>query len=359
MKDWKKVLIGHEASLIEVMRTLDEVALQIVVVVDNEGHLLGTVTDGDIRRGILVGETLDASVNRVMNVSPIVALVSEDRDEIISTMQARELHHIPLLDADNRVVGLFTLEEALRRPNIDNWAIVMAGGVGSRLYPLTEHSPKPLLNVGERPILETIVAHLKRSGFANIMLSVNYKADMIRDFFGNGNAFGVNIEYISEEEPLGTAGALGLIDKGHPSLNQSFLLMNGDVLTDMDFSRIINFNETEDAFATLCVREYFNEIPFGVVRLENHKLLALEEKPIQTFYINAGVYALSPRVLDYIEPNRRCDITDVFSRALVDNRSIAAYPITEYWRDVGTHEEFNQAQQDYHKIFGSEGQSKL
>jgi len=359
MKDWKKALIKPEASLIEVMRTLDDVAMQIVVVVDDEGCLLGTVTDGDVRRGILVGEALEAPASKVMNTTPFVALASEGRDDIISTMQARELHHVPLVDGGNRVVGLFTLEEALRKPRIDNWAIVMAGGVGSRLHPLTEHSPKPLLNVGERPILETIVAHLKQSGFSNVMLSVNYKADMIRDFFGNGNTFGVNIEYISEEDPLGTAGALGLIEKGHPLLNQAFLLMNGDVLTDMDFSRIIQFNETEDAFATLCVREYYNEIPFGVVRLEDHRLLALEEKPIQTFYINAGVYALTPGVLNYIEPGHRCDITEVFSQALAERRKIAAYPITEYWRDVGTHEEFNQAQQDYQEIFGSKGRPKV
>lgn len=355
MKDWKKAVVGPDMSLIDAMRTLDEVALQIVVVVDDQGGLLGVVTDGDIRRGILSGQGLETSVSAIMNTAPTAASKDEERGDIIDIMQARELHHVPLVNNENKVVGLFTLEEALRKPELNNWAVIMAGGLGSRLHPLTEHSPKPLLNVGERPILETIIAHLKKSGFSHIMLSVNYKANMIKEYFGDGQDFGVHIEYVTEEEPLGTAGALGYIPKDHALLKQSFLLMNGDVLTDMDFSRIIHFNEAEEAMATMCVREYFNEIPFGVVRLDEHKLRAIEEKPIQSFFVNAGIYALSPRALDYIEPGHHCHITEVFARALGDNRNIAAYPITEYWRDVGTHEEFSQAQEDYHEVFGTKG----
>jgi dTDP-glucose pyrophosphorylase len=352
MKNWKDALITPGTSLIDVMRMLDKVALQIAIVVGEDGCLMGTVTDGDLRRGLLSGRDLNSTVDLVMNAKPFISSPDEEREDIVEAMQVRELQHIPLVDESNRVVGLFTIDEILRNPELPNWAVIMAGGVGSRLYPLTEHAPKPLLNVGERPILETIITHLKKSGFDSIMLSVNYKADMIREYFGDGDNFGVHIEYLTEDKPLGTAGALGLIDKRHPLLRQPFLLMNGDVLTEMDFSRIIHFNDSESALATMCVREYFNEIPFGVVRLDNHKLVALEEKPIQSFFINAGVYALAPRILEYIEPGHHCDITEVFARALEDKRNVTAYPITEYWRDVGSYEDLDQAQQDYHEVFG-------
>jgi dTDP-glucose pyrophosphorylase len=354
MKNWKDALIGPTATLINVMRMLDEVALQIAIVVDEDGCLLGTVTDGDLRRGLLSGRNLNSTVDLVMNTTPFISSATDEREDIIDVMQARDLQHIPLVDERSCVLGLFTIDEILRNPELPNWAVIMAGGVGSRLYPLTEHLPKPLLNIGERPILETIISHLKKSGFDNILLSVNYKAEMIREYFGDGDNFGIHIEYLTEDEPLGTAGALGLIDKQHPLLEQPFLVMNGDVLTEMDFSRIIHFNDSESALATMCVREYFNEIPFGVVQLDNHKLVALEEKPIQSFFINAGVYALAPRILEYIEPGHHCDITEVFARALEDKRNVTAYPITEYWRDVGSHEDFDQAQKEYHEIFGKQ-----
>ena len=356
MKNWKDTLIKRTCPLISVMQMLNEVALQIAIVVDDDGCLLGTVTDGDLRRGLLSGRDMTSTVDLVMNTKPFISSFTQNRDDIIDAMQARDLQHVPLVDKQNRVIGLFTIDEILRNEKLPNWAIIMAGGVGSRLHPLTKNSPKPLLNIGERPILETIISHLKKSGFSNIMLSVNYKAEMIKNYFGDGDQFGVHIEYLNETKPLGTAGALGLIDKKHPLLQQSILLMNGDVLTEMDFSRIIHFNDSESAFATMCIREYFNEIPFGVVRLEGHKLMALEEKPIQSFFINAGVYALAPRVLEYIQPDHHCDITDIFNRALEDKRNVTAYPITEYWRDIGTPDDFNQAQQDYQKVFGKNGE---
>lgn len=352
MTDWEKVLIGKDTSLLDALRIMDKAALQILVVVDHDNKLLGTATDGDLRRGILKGLDLGTKVHELMNETPIVAQQGEGRDAIIDLMQDCDVHPVPLVDADHKVVGLFTLEDALRQPTLDNWAIIMAGGIGSRLLPLTENAPKPLLPVGERPILETILYHLKHSGFGKIMISVNYMANMIQDYFGDGSEWGVHIEYLTEEKPLGTIGALRLVDNEHPLMKQPFLLMNGDVLSDIDFSRIIKFNETEGAIATMCVREYFNEIPFGVVSLDDHKIVNLEEKPIQKFYINAGIYVLAPEIVKYIPKSERCDITEVFSKSLDENHHVAAYPITEYWRDVGTHEELRKAEHDYLNIFG-------
>lgn len=352
MKKWKRTIIGPDTSILDTMKMLNEVGQSIAVVIDEEWHLLGVVTDGDIRRGILAGKSLDTPINLVMNSHPFVASVSDEREEIMKVMAVRGLRHIPLVDNDAKVVGLIALDEALSNQELPNWAVVMAGGLGSRLHPLTEHYPKPLLNVGARPILETIIFHLKKSGFKKIMLSVNYKAEMIMSYFGDGSKHDVNIEYIIEEKPLGTAGALGLINKDHALLKRPFLLMNGDVLTEMDFSRVVHFNDNEASLATMCVREYFHEIPYGVVHLDDHKLVSLEEKPIHSFFINAGIYVLSPEILGYIDSGERCDITDVLNHALMDQKKITAYPITEYWRDVGTHDDFNQAEQDYDMVFG-------
>lgn len=266
MKDWKIVALAAEASMKEALAVIDKGAMQIALVVDGEEHLLGTVTDGDIRRALLRGEPLDTPVSRFMSANPYTGLLEEDEDIWQRTMQRYSLKHLPLLDSTGRVRGLATYVPPAE-PRRPNWVVLMAGGLGSRLGPLTQHQPKPLLKVGEKPILETIIENFLAQGFYRFYICINYKGQMIRDYFGDGSRWDAEITYVEENRRMGTAGALSLLPEA-PQL--PLIVMNGDLLTKVDFVRLLQFHRRNQAAATLCVREHSHTVPYGVVEMDGY-----------------------------------------------------------------------------------------
>ncbi len=348
MKDWKKVLIAREATIHEAIRAIDQGALQITMVVDQERHLLGTVTDGDLRRGILSGISLDSPVDRIMNTQPTVVRTGAGRHEVLSVMQAKKLHQVPVVDERGRLVGLEIIEDMLQPQKRSNWVVIMAGGLGMRLRPMTETCPKPMLKVGGRPVLETLLENLVKQGFHRFFFAVNYMAEMIESHFADGSRFGAEIQYLREEERLGTAGALSLLPE---TPAEPILVTNGDLLTKVNFQHLFDFHHEHGGFGTMCVREYDFQVPYGVVVVDKHRLLSIEEKPIQKFFVNAGIYVLSPQALSLIPPNQNLDMPLVFQKMVRMGHETAVFPIREYWLDIGRYDEFEQANNDYLEFF--------
>ncbi len=349
MNRWQAARIAPDRTIHDAIRTIDEGAIRIALVVDAENRLLGTVTDGDIRRGILKGIALDGPVTHVMNPRPIMARVEESREKILETMKQTRLHQIPVVDGQGRLVTVEILDDLLQAHHRDNWVVLMAGGLGSRLRPLTEDCPKPLLKVGSKPLLEIILDNFLEYGFRKFYLSVNYKAEMVKDHFGDGSRWGIQIRYIHEDQRLGTAGALSLLPE-RPTL--PVVVMNGDLLTKVNFQHLLDFHAEHDARATMCVREYDFQVPYGVVRIDNHRILSIDEKPVQRFFVNAGIYVLEPETLDCIPSSTCFDMPDLFLKLIGQNRETAVFPIREYWLDIGHIEDFARANGDFPEVFG-------
>jgi dTDP-glucose pyrophosphorylase len=350
-KDWRATLVGHAVSIREAIRAIDESALQIALVVDPEQRLVGTVTDGDVRRGLLRGVSLDAPAAEIMNREPASCPASLGREAALAVMRSADVKQVPLLDADGRVAGLELLGDVMKRSERDNWVVLMAGGLGQRLRPLTEDCPKPLLRIGGQPILEIILKSFARQGFQRFFLSVNYKAEMVRQHFGDGSRWGVQIEYLKEDRKLGTAGALGLLPE-HP--REPLLLMNGDVLTGINFASLLDFHVEQQATATVAVREHTVEVPFGVVDLAADDYLAgVTEKPRYSWFVNAGVYVLEPHALHLLERGEAIDMPALLDRALANDERIAAFPVREYWRDIGRLEDLEGASAEYPAAFSA------
>jgi len=341
--DWKKTAIHSNANMKDVLMTISDGNMQIALVVDDGCHLAGTVTDGDIRRALLRGDGLDTPISAFMNDNPTTGLLDEDESLWQRTMQRYTLRHLPLLDANGCMVGLARFEPP-KEPVRDNPVVLMAGGLGTRLHPLTHSQPKPLLEVGSKPILETIIENFADHGFHNIYLCINYKGEMIKEYFGDGSRWNVNIEYIEEHKRMGTAGALSLLPKRPET---PFFVMNSDLLTKVDFVRLLRFHQKQSGSATLCTREYTHQIPYGVINLEGHKVLDMVEKPIQRFSVNAGIYMLEPHTLDDIPADCFYDMPSLINALLENKKSVSSFPIHEYWIDIGHMQEFKKAGEDY------------
>lgn len=348
MIDWRKVLVAAGNCIHDTVRVIDAAALQIALVVDPAGRLCGTVTDGDIRRGILRGIGLDAPVESIMNPTPLVAKEGEDGAAILALMKQHRIHQIPVVDADGMLVGLETLDGLLKPERKDNPVVLMAGGLGTRLGQLTRDKPKPMLQVGDRPMLETILLNFIEYGFHKFYISVNYKAEMVQAHFGNGARWGVEIEYLHERERLGTAGALSLLE-ARPQL--PLLVMNGDIMTRVNFDALLDFHTRNRAAATLGVREFSHTIPYGVVRMQGNQVLSLQEKPVEKVFVSAGIYVLQPEVLDLVPSNRFYDMPTLFQELMDRGRPTVGFPIHEYWLDIGRMEDFERAHADYWSIF--------
>lgn len=348
MINWRDTLISADLSIIKAIELIDTCALQIALVTDEQGHLLGTVSDGDIRRGILKGVSLSDPVSNIMFTEPSVAGVNDGRETILALMKKRQLRQIPVVDEERHVLGLEIWAELIDVHELDNVVVLMAGGLGTRLGPLTKDCPKPLLKVGKKPVLETILESCKEYGFRRFYLSVNYKAEMLKEYFGNGARFGVEINYLHESKRLGTAGALGLLPE-RPDL--PILVMNGDVLTKVNFQQLMNFHNEHNAVATMCVREYDFQVPFGVVNLNKHRLAGIVEKPVHNFFVNAGIYVLNPESLDHIPANEQYDMPTLFEQLLASQAETAAFPIREYWLDIGQVADYERANGEYAKEF--------
>jgi dTDP-glucose pyrophosphorylase len=336
--NWKKAVISANASLRDAAKNLTESALRIVLVVDAAEKLLGTVSDGDIRRGLLRGLTLDSDIKEILRKNPLVAPEGMSQSLIRQLMAANKVQQIPETDTEGRVVCLHTWDEVLTTPSISNKMVIMAGGKGTRLRPYTESCPKPMLLVGGKPMLQHIIERARDEGFFEFLLSVNYLAHMIEEYFGDGNGFDVTIEYIREESPLGTSGSLSLIGK---LVDEPFVVTNGDVITDIRYSDLLEFHKRQESIATMAVRLHEWQHPFGVVQLDGLNIIALEEKPIARTYINAGVYALSPVALQELKYGESCDMPTLFERLRASSHKTIAYPMHEPWMDVGRQDDLS------------------
>lgn len=345
---WKNTLITPETTLSEAIKVIDQTGLQIALVIDQDGCLMGTLTDGDVRRALLALQSLNEPVLQFMNQQPCFINEQQSRDEAIILMKSRRLRQIPVLDARRRVVDL-AIDNALFTPyRLDNWVVLMAGGQGRRLRTLTQSCPKPLLKVGSKAILEVIIESLSGQGFRKFFISVNYRAEMVMKYFGDGSQWGVNIDYLQESRPLGTAGALGLLP-GVPAL--PLLLMNSDILTSISFSRLLEYHQQRSNTATICIKEQVHQIPYGVVDFQDGLLTGIVEKPQQSLFINAGIYVLNPDIMSYVQPGCYCDIPGLLQLLLEKGRNVGVFPIREYWLDIGHVDDFQKANNDYPVVF--------
>ena len=349
MKDYTKTLVRPNISIRDALVLLNQTALQILLVVEEDNKLLGTITDGDIRRGLLKGMGLDEAIESIVYLTPTVANINESNQEIIQKAVARKLHQIPIVDSEHRVVGLKEIDELLKPETKPNRVVLMVGGLGTRLYPLTKDTPKPMLKVGDKPILQTIVERFASYGFVNIVMCVNYKAEAIQAYFGNGEKFGVHIEYVLEQERMGTAGALSLL-KAKP--NEAFFVMNGDLLTNVNFESLLAYHQSNHAIATMCVREYDFQVPYGVVNIQDQKITAIVEKPVHKFFVSAGIYMLSPESLAAIPQGQFFDMPTLFEKLIESSENALSFPIHEYWLDIGRMNEYEQANREYSEVFG-------
>ncbi len=348
MKSIQNIKLTSTATIKEALKIIDMGAMQIAIVVDEEDRLIGTLTDGDIRRGILKGLSLEDAIESIIFTKPTIAKIGDTKKEILKIALAKKLHQIPIVDDENRVVGIKEIDDLIKPHIKSNKVILMVGGLGTRLKPLTDTMPKPMLKVGNKPILQTIVEQFAEYGYVNIIMCVNYKFKMIQDYFGNGSEYGVNIEYILEEQRMGTAGALSLL-KEKPT--ESFFVMNGDLLTNVNFEHLHDYHTFHNSISTMCIREYDFQVPYGVVNLDNVKIASIEEKPIHKFFVSAGIYMLSPQILDSIPNNEFYDMPTLFEKLIGENENVISFPLREYWLDIGRIEEFEKANSEYNEVF--------
>jgi dTDP-glucose pyrophosphorylase len=344
MANWEQVVVQPNTRLAETIARVDASALQIALVAEPSGRLVGVVTDGDIRRAILRGATLDSPIETVMNPQPKTLKAGVTREELLAYMRLHVLHHAPIVDANGKLVDLALLDDLLGARQLPNWVVLMVGGKGTRLRPLTDTLPKPMLLVSGRPILESMVMRLAEQGFHRIFLAVNYKAELIQAHFGDGAKWGVEIEYLQEEQQLGTAGALSLL----PTRPEApVLVMNGDLLTHASLDKMLHFHRDHRADGTMAIREYDLRVPFGVVSLDGEEIRKVEEKPVQRFYVSAGMYTLSSAALALIPSGTFFDMPALFQRLIEKKMTTVAYPLREYWLDVGHLEALEQAQREW------------
>lgn len=330
---WRETLLHEDASFQDVIGSLERSGMQIVVIVDADERLIGTVTDGDIRRGLLKGLQLGDAIAAVVHREPLVVPPTLDQTLVLQLMQANKVHQLPIVDEHRHVLGLHLWDELRNRPGIrPNTMVVMAGGKGQRLRPHTENCPKPLLPVGGKPILEHIVLRAQAEGFAHFIFAIHYLGHMIEEHFGDGSRWNVRIDYLREEEPLGTGGALSLLS---PRPELPFLVTNGDVLTDVRYSEVLDFHQRQQATATMAVRSHEWQHPFGVVKTRGMDIVGFEEKPVHRTHVNAGIYVIEPSALDVLESGQHCDMPTLFERLQASAGRTIVYPMHEPWLDVG------------------------
>lgn len=337
---WRQAVLPIDSTVQQAIRCLDQVAIKIVLIVDEAGELQGTISDGDIRRGLLRGLDLVSPISIVIHRNALVVPPEMTRETVMQLMIANKIQQIPVVDEKRHVVGLHLWDEITTPPVRPNLMVIMAGGMGTRLLPHTENCPKPLLPVAGKPMLEHIIERAKLEGFSRFALAVHYLGHMIEDYFGNGERLNVRIDYLREQSPLGTAGALGLLN---PRPDGPFLVTNGDVLTDIRYGELLDFHTRHNADATMAVRVHEWQHPFGVVQTEGVDIVGFEEKPVARSHINAGVYVLEPESLDVLSVASSCDMPTLFERLQAKTKRTVAFPMHEPWLDVGRPDDLRRA----------------
>jgi dTDP-glucose pyrophosphorylase len=348
--------ITADKSVRQAMESIGRNRKGIVLIVDEGRRLIGTITDGDVRRAILDGKDLDTTVSELLKrksntpyPEAVTAPVGTQHAALIRLMQERFVRQVPLLDPDGRVTGLVTLDEVVPSQILPLRAVIMAGGFGTRLHPLTEDLPKPMLPVGGRPLMEVIINQLHQAGIRKISVATHYMSEKILNYFGDGSKYGVELNYVKEDSPLGTAGAIGLME----ATQERQLIINGDILTCINFRALLAYHEEHEADLTVAVRKYDMNMPFGVIESDGVFVRGLVEKPVYSLFVNAGIYLMEPRVRNYIPKNQCFDMTELINCLLGAGRPVVSFPILEYWLDIGNHHDYEQSKKDF-----SEGKLK-
>jgi dTDP-glucose pyrophosphorylase len=343
------LFVSPASSIRDAVARIDRSASGIALVVDTDRHLIATITDGDVRRALLAGIDLDAAVHTLTDhkaagtpESPITAPVGTPRAELLDLMNRHSLRHVPLLDGAGRVADVALMTELVREYELPLRALVMTGGFGTRLRPLTDDRPKSMLPVGDRPLLEVIVAQLQQAGIRRVNLATHYKADVIAEHFGDGSRFSLDIEYVNEDRPLGTAGAVGLLGESA----QPLLVINGDILTQVNVSAMLDFHRANAADMTVAVRSFDLQVPYGVVETDGVAITRVDEKPSIRYFVNAGIYLLNTNVCRLVQAGERCDMTDLIGRVMAQGLRVIGFPLREYWLDIGRNEDYARAVAD-------------
>jgi len=348
MKDISHIKLTVKSTIKDALRIIDSGAVKFAIVVDKHDYLLGTLTDGDIRRAILSGKGLEDSIDSIYFRKPTTVSVNASKEEVINACTAKMIYQVPVVDDRGKVVGVDLLDELLKPKSYPNKVVLMVGGLGSRLRPLTDKTPKPMLHVGGKPILQTIIENFVNYGFVNITLCVNYKSSLIQKYFGDGSGFGANIEYVFEDKRMGTAGALSLLSN---KPEESFFVMNGDLLTNVNFEHLLEYHQNMEAMATMCVREYDFQVPYGVVNIEGGRVLSIEEKPVHKFFVSTGIYMLTPDCIDTLVSCDFLDMPTLFEQLIAKDKKVSSFPLREYWLDIGHFDEYEKANREYSEVF--------
>jgi len=348
-KKLQTLFVSASDSIRAAMQCIDQGAVGIALVVDSDRKLIGTITDGDMRRAVLASSDLDMPVSILLAnkigkeyPKPITAPVGSSREQLISLLHKNSLRQLPILDNNGRVVDLVMIDNLIPTQDLPIQAVIMAGGLGLRLRPLTENLPKPMLPVGGKPLMELVIEQLQQIGIRRVNVTTHYKPEKISDHFGDGSLFGIELNYINEDKPLGTGGALGLID----APKETMLVINGDILTQVDFRAMLAYHQEKRAVLTVGVRQYDIKVPYGVVECEGSRICALKEKPQMHFLVNAGVYLLEPKVYEFIPKHEHFNMTDLIQWLLDSDHIVTSFPIYEYWLDIGKLADYKQAQND-------------
>lgn len=340
-----RAAITSDATIQQAIQNLEETALQIALVVDSDGILIGTVTDGDIRRGLLRGLSLETRIDSIAFRDPLVVPPQLGRETVLQLMHANKIRQLPVTDGQRRLLGLHLMDDLVFPHERPNLMVIMAGGKGVRLRPYTENCPKPLLPVGGKPMLEHIIERAKGDGITHFVLAIRYLGHMIEEYFGDGSKWQVKIEYLREDAPLGTAGALSLLN---PNPTHPLLVTNGDVMTDIRYGEILDFHSRHaGASATMAVRLHEWQHPFGVVNIQGVDIVGFDEKPLVRTHINAGIYVLAPEALSYLNKEEPCDMPTLFERLQQGSRRTIVYPMYEPWLDVGRPDDLNHARNQH------------
>ncbi len=337
---WRQTILPITVNIKEAIKVLDSVALKILLITNEKNVFLGTVTDGDIRRGLLRGLNLESPIKEIVNQKSLTVPPGLNQEMVLQIMTSNKIQQIPILNEQGVVVGLHLWDELKTYKELSNIMIIMAGGKGERLHPQTLNCPKPLLPFNGKPILEHIILRAKKHGLNHFILAIHYLGHMIEDYFGNGEKFGVKIEYLRENLPLGTAGALSLLEI---KPEETFIVTNGDIVTNIDYTQFINFHLENKANATMAVRNYEWQNPFGEVKTKGIEIIEFEEKPVYRSYINAGVYALESSTLSLLENSKHCDMPTFINRIKGATNRVIAFPIYESWNDIGSPIDFAKA----------------
>ncbi|MCB2299660.1 nucleotidyltransferase family protein [Clostridium tagluense] len=343
-----KYCIGASSTIKEAMVVIDKNLTGGALVVNENNELVGTITDGDIRRAILKGTSINEGIENTYFKNFKFVTEEHSKKKAKEYMLSNKIRQVPVIDKDKKLIDLYFLDDIISYEKKDNYVFILAGGLGTRLRPLTETVPKPMLTVGDKPILELIIEQFKEYGFRNFIISLNYKGEIIEDYFKNGSEFGVKIEYIKETKKLGTAGSIALVKE---KFTKPFIVINGDILTGIDFEKFLNHHIKNNFNITVGVRNYEINVPYGVLVTDNMLIESLEEKPTYKFHINGGVYVVNPEIVKYIKEDEVYNMTDLIEDAMNNDYTSGIYEITEYWKDIGQIEDYRKANTDIHKFF--------